>query len=115
MPFAPRRPCGAAGCPELAIPGGSRCVQHQPKEADRSNADVRRWYRTKRWAFLRAQVLCEEMWCTDCSTAGSQTYEPSVDVHHKRKHHGDPDLFWDRANLTGLCKPCHARRTGRGE
>jgi 5-methylcytosine-specific restriction endonuclease McrA len=38
-----------------------------------------------------------------------------VDVHHKVKHQGDYDLFFDRDNLEGLCHPCHTRHTGRGE
>jgi 5-methylcytosine-specific restriction protein A len=114
MPNAPRTVCGApGGCSSLALPGRSRCDRHQPKESDRHNADVRRWYRTRRWAFLRAQVLSEEMWCTDCLPSG--IYEPAHDVHHKQKHHGDEVLFWSRANLTGLCQPCHAKRTARGE
>lgn len=112
MPYAARRPCGATGCDQLAETG-SRCARHQPRETDRPNMDVRRWYRTKRWQLVRRQVLTEEMWCGDCLNAGQ--YEPSAEVHHKRKHHGDPTLFWDRANLTGLCKRCHSTRTARGE
>jgi hypothetical protein len=33
---------------------------------------------------------------------------PTADVHHKREHHGDPALFWDRLNLEALCHAHHS-------
>jgi 5-methylcytosine-specific restriction protein A len=40
---------------------------------------------------------------------------PSTEVDHKTPHRGAYALFWDRQNLQGLCKRCHARKTQRGE
>jgi 5-methylcytosine-specific restriction protein A len=34
-------------------------------------------------------------------------------VDHIRPHRGEQSLFFDRANLQGLCKPCHDRKTTR--
>ena len=75
---------------------------------------IRRWYRTARWAALRARVLLEEPWCPDCQ-AESGIVVQARDVHHVRKHQGDSALFWSRANLQALCHAHHAVRTGRGE
>lgn len=30
-------------------------------------------------------------------------------VDHKIPHRGEPRLFWDRANLQSMWKPCHDR------
>jgi 5-methylcytosine-specific restriction enzyme A len=69
---------------------------------------VRRWYRTPRWRALRAEVLAEQPTCVACRAA------PSRHVDHRVPHRGDPVLFWDRANLQGLCESCHGRKTGHG-
>jgi 5-methylcytosine-specific restriction protein A len=36
---------------------------------------------------------------------------PATEVDHKKAHHGDQGLFWDRYNWQALCKPCHSRKT----
>ena len=28
-------------------------------------------------------------------------------VNHKKRHKGDPELFFDPDNLESVCKPCH--------
>lgn len=111
-PHAPRRYCRHQGCPAIVARG--YCAQHGAAvERQRPNVDVRRWYRTTRWAACRARVLQEEPWCRVCRESGAWT--PSAEVDHIRRHGGDPALFWDRANLQGLCGTCHRRKTGRGE
>jgi len=62
-------------------------------------------YQTKRWRRLRRQVLSEEPLCRMCQQVGKVT--PSDTVDHIREHKGDKALFWDRANLQGLCHTCH--------
>lgn len=65
-----------------------------------------RWvYRDPRWSALRQQVLSEEPLCA----AGCES--PSTVVDHIRDHRGDPELAFDRANVQGMCKPCHDRKT----
>jgi 5-methylcytosine-specific restriction enzyme A len=110
------RYCSSPNCSTLVRRG--RCAQHAiQREHDRGNYDVRRWYRTARWCHpvygLRAQVLRDEPCCSDCNAEGR--VDAATEVHHKVRHHGDPDLFWSRANLTGLCRMHHSRRTQRGE
>lgn len=112
MAIAPLHPCpGSPTCP-ARVPRGERCPAHAlQKEHNRTNLDVRKWYYTERWAALRLQVFVDQDYrCADC---GHVTLE--LEAHHIIRHHGDPALFWDRANIRGLCKPCHSARTGRGE
>jgi len=63
----------------------------------------RKWYNTQRWKNLRQVVLTRFPACTRCL--------PRVVVatvaDHVKPHRGDPTLFWDLDNLTGLCATCH--------
>jgi 5-methylcytosine-specific restriction protein A len=81
------------------------------QEHQRSNWDVRRWYRTARWARLRRQVLVEACYtCADCRHT-----QLALEVHHMRKHDGNREAFFARGNLLALCAACHTKRTARGE
>lgn len=71
----------------------------------------RTWYYTARWARLRQRICVEQVYA--CASCGQVTTELEID--HIRKHEGDPGLFWNRANLQGLCSLCHTRKTRRGE
>ena len=83
------------------------------REQARPNVDVRKLYLTRRWRDLRAEVLQDEPLCRECR--GQGRVEPSTDADHILPHRGDLALFWNRANLQGLCHACHARKTQRGE
>lgn len=78
----------------------------------------RKWYMdpTGRWRHpvwgLRAQVLADNPWCVQCQQRG--VLEVATDVDHIIPHDGDAALFWDRANLQGLCRGCHTRKTRAG-
>lgn len=49
--------------------------------------------------------------CADCSAQGLTT--PATEVHHvTKKRDGGED---SEDNLLTLCKPCHSKRTARGE
>ena len=111
MPLAPLRCCATPQCPVLVRKG--HCPAHTKTERHRPNVDVRKWYRTPAWRVLRADVLHEQPYCWDCTEAGQMV--PAQDVHHILKHNGDETLFWDKANLQGLCKRHHSQHTGRGE
>ncbi len=72
------------------------------------------WYGTKRWRRLRWQVLLEAMFtCAKCGRVEAQSRLLVAD--HVRPHRGDEALFWDRANLQCLCKPCHDSAKQREE
>jgi 5-methylcytosine-specific restriction enzyme A len=64
-------------------------------------------YKTQRWRRLRWQVLLDSLFtCARCGVMlGERTSLLVAD--HVRPHRGDEALFWDRANLQCLCKPCH--------
>jgi 5-methylcytosine-specific restriction protein A len=102
------RHCVAPGCPAIVEQG--RCPRHQRKEADRPNPQVRAWYRSPAWRQLRAIVLRAQPCCV-AVLDGRCCGRPATDVDHIRAHSGDAGLFWNRANLQGLCHECHARKT----
>jgi len=91
----------------------SRCAVHRRQIDQRANADVRRWYRTARWAALKAQVRREQPLCDDCQAEGHVTEGTQTD--HTIPHRGVPALFWDRQNLRNKCDRHHALKTRRGE
>jgi 5-methylcytosine-specific restriction endonuclease McrA len=108
---APTRFCPVPLCPNKT--DGGRCAEHAlAKEHARYNWEWRRLYRRKRWKFTRQYVLNDEPNCTDCTAQGR--VRPSNEVHHKKRPTTEEEFF-DRENLTALCKPCHAARTARGE
>ena len=106
--------CLEPGC-GVRVPFG-RCLAHarrapQRLEADRDNVEIRRWYRTARWANLRQAVLVDAAYtCASCGVV-----QVRLEVDHVTRHDGDPARFWDRANLQALCPTCHAAKTNRGE
>jgi 5-methylcytosine-specific restriction protein A len=83
------------------------------RERDRPNVDVRKWYRTARWARIRAQKMRENPLCVECEQEG--ILEPWTDLDHVVPHRSNPALFWDYTNLRGLCHRHHSAKTRRGE
>ena len=67
-------------------------------------------YNRKIWATLSQQVLQEDGACVICRQLGKISATEEID--HVIPHKGDFDLFTDIDNLWGLCKPCHAIKTG---
>ena len=117
MPMAPASPCPQPGCPErVPCPRHAR-TRALEKEHRRSNRTVRKWYYRDWWVNpqwgLRIQVLSENPWCVECQQHGR--LEPATDVDHIIPHGGDEARFRDRANLQGLCRGCHTRKTRRGQ
>lgn len=105
--------CNEPGCGVL-VPSG-RCPTHAPRARllNLAYAKANRWYSSTRWRRLRRLVLLDEPFCRTCRAQGRLTV--TIDIDHIRKHDGSPALFWDRANLQGLCKACHTVKTTRGE
>ena len=111
MPYQSLRPCAVPSCRAL-VPRG-RCALHALQlERARPNADIRHWYYTARWNALKTQVRSEEPCCQACARAGLST--PTEDIDHIQPHRSDAALFFERTNLQGLCKRCHAQKTRRG-
>jgi 5-methylcytosine-specific restriction protein A len=117
MPYAPPRPCTHPRCPERQPCPVHARQQALAKEHRRTNRDVRRWYYLAKWVHpdwgLRAQVLSDNPWCVQCQQRG--ILELATDVDHIVPHDSDPDRFWDRGNLQGLCRGCHTRKTRAGQ
>lgn len=111
MTTLPAKYCPIQDCSNRT--DGGPCPEHAvAREHRRANFAFRRLYRQKRWRVIRLRVLFEEPLCGDCVAVGRTT--ASSDVHHKIRPRNEPQFF-DRDNLAGLCGPCHAARTGRGE
>lgn len=71
-----------------------------------NNAPWRAWYKTARWQRLRWQVLTDARFtCAMCGRLEGNTSQLVAD--HIRPHRGDDELFWQRANVQCVCKPCH--------
>lgn len=70
---------------------------------------------TAAWRKLRAEFLRVNPLCFDCDANGRTV--PALEVHHIRKRADDPgrEQWLDPENLMSLCRPCHSRRTARGE
>lgn len=65
------------------------------------------------WQKARAGFLAQHPLCVDCLAAGRTTAATEVD--HVIPHRGDRAKFWDASNWAARCKPCHSRKTARGE
>jgi 5-methylcytosine-specific restriction protein A len=61
------------------------------------------------WAKIREQVLREEPLCRPCRAAGRVAASTEVD-HIQPLEQGGAD---DRANLQGICAPCHRNKSAR--
>lgn len=98
----PTRLCAEPGCPHPATYRG-RCPSHA-RTTNRHTHRNRTIYNSKRWQLLRKRVLFEQPICNACDTA------LATDVDHITaiEAGGDP---WARANLQGLCQPCHSAKT----
>ena len=126
MPKKPKHPCAMVGCPELT--SEKYCAKHQaeyekikasqPKkkyerkpDKDRPNSSQRgygaRWQKARRW-YLKRHPLCQM-----CEAEGRLT--PATQVHHKIKHNGNYQLFWNRSLWVGLCASCHSKLTVKGQ
>lgn len=73
----------------------------------------RPWYATSRWRQLRLEIFerdlftCQMPGCGTLVSLDVASPLPLATCDHRIPHHGDEALFWDRANLQTLCKPCH--------
>lgn len=66
------------------------------------------WYSSTAWRQARGWYLQEHPVCRECGDA-------SAVIDHIEPHRGDVDLFWSPINWQPLCKPCHDRKTAKGD
>jgi 5-methylcytosine-specific restriction protein A len=64
-----------------------------------------------KWQKARAGYLARHPLCAQCERDGR--IGVATDLDHIIPHKGDMQLFWDRANWQGLCKPHHSAKTAR--
>lgn len=69
-------------------------------------------YKTARWQRLRKAQLAAHPYCQCPHHDGKGLHADHPDfggavVDHKKKHKGDPKLFFDRRNLQTMTKHCH--------
>ncbi|GHV44273.1 HNH endonuclease [Clostridia bacterium] len=105
MPYKSRRYCSRSGCTTLIDAGQTYCAEHL-REYNQSRREVVAHY-DRRWRNISAAYLAKHPLCADCQKAGRLT--PATETHHIIPvADGGSD---NDANLMGLCKSCHSRRT----
>lgn len=97
-------PCRNPGCPNLT--GRGLCTDHRrayERSAERRQAKA--YYNTADWQARRRFTLARDPVCTDDSGCTA----PSTEADHviPRSAGGSDEI----ANLRGLCKPHHSRKT----
>lgn len=116
-----KRPCGKAPlCKELVEHGKRFCPAHEDcarqYDKDRAGDPFRKLYNTVRWTYLRNSVLARDRICRDCKAWASEEVDHVIPARRwVAQHDGDMNTFFDSLNLQGLCKPCHSRKSARGE
>jgi 5-methylcytosine-specific restriction protein A len=98
----PTRLCLTPRCPNPATYRG-RCATHSTTH-NRATHHNRALYNSKRWKRTRERVLYEQPLCPCGAIATDVDHITAIEAG------GDP---WARANLQGLCHPCHSTKTRR--
>jgi 5-methylcytosine-specific restriction endonuclease McrA len=83
------------------------------KQRSKHAEHYRKLYMTKRWRFLRAEVLARDLFTCQQPGCGSRLVNGRSDprsavVHHKTPHKGELELFYDKDNLEAVCWTCHS-------
>lgn len=86
------------------------CDEKARDRERRETQEWRSWYKTKRWADLRQQILKRDRFTCQqtgvlCTAKAPAPNSPVID--HKRPHRGDPELFWNPENLQCVSKAYH--------
>lgn len=70
----------------------------------------RNWYKLARWEKLRQHVFIRDAYTCQRSGVlciGKHPAPNSPVANHKRRHNGDPALFWDIDNIETVSKEVH--------
>lgn len=105
------RPCAKQPCTALVESG--RCPAHRGVADQVRGTSSERGYDAV-WQRFRSWYLARHPLCMDCEAAGLLTVA-AFEVHHVKKLADHPELRLVEENCMGLCSPCHAVRTRRGE
>lgn len=89
-----------------------RDYQRQYDKRRKAEKSWRKWYATAQWKNLRQITLIRFPACTRCLP---ERVTPSTVADHIEPHRGNPELFWNPDNLTGLCATCHNSAKSREE
>ena len=68
------------------------------------------WYKTARWQRLRERVFLRDLYTcqrTGVLCGGKHPSPDSPIADHIRPHRGDPEKFWDEANVHTVSKAYH--------
>lgn len=104
MPTRAPHPCATPSCPAL-ITKGSHCPEHERKQSDRRDRDPAQaaFYSSARWTKLSRWVRARDPVCKVCNRT------PSTQADHV-------DNDWRNnspENWQGICRTCHAEKSGR--
>jgi len=114
MPRRPAKPCAQVGCPNKALPGKSRCEQHQAeaelrqqaakREHDKRRGNFRERGYTSQYDKAKAMKQKRDPLCERCLEEGK--VKPMQIVHHiKPIKEGGELLALD--NMMSVCRECH--------
>lgn len=93
--------------PRIGVASGDE--RGRDRQRDQA-APWRGWYRTKRWSDLRMYVFVRDGFkCQRTGTllVGKHPAPNSPVANHKRRHFGNPELFWDPDNIETVAKFVH--------
>jgi len=62
-------------------------------------------YNTHKWKQLRKEILKENNNCIKCGI------DKNLEIHHIITPRGNEEMFFNKDNLTVLCKACHRIET----
>jgi 5-methylcytosine-specific restriction protein A len=104
--------CHYPGCNELTDTG-SFCKKHIRIKKDmplfqHASSPNACFYRSYRWIRLRKELLSQSTCCALCGISNTET---TLHTHHIVPPRGNEELFFNKDNLTTLCKVCHDKVT----
>jgi 5-methylcytosine-specific restriction enzyme A len=97
--------------PPIHRASGFKSAADVKRELDRQRPSAARRGYDARWRRARRSYLVLHPLCMRCLVQGRVAAATVVD--HVVPHRGNAALFWDEANWTALCKPCHDAKTAR--